>query len=332
MKANFAISLLTCLALAAACGCRGTGWPGIISPWQQQQDAPPILFSAIPPKEELVAALNAGSGRVQTLYTQGASVSIAGVPSIPTDLSFERPGKFRFRAASSLLGPLVDAGSNDEMLWFWTSQSSPPHVFFARHDRLANSPIRQKLAFDPSMLVEALGFMQLSPENVVGEPVAADKNRLKLVVRQPTPSGDLTRTLFIHSRHGYLQEQMVSDPAGRPLLTARLSQQRYYSVDSVTLPHRIELQMPDGGMRVQLDVPKFAVNQPFAEGEATFAFPRQQLGQHQMVDIADPNFVPPRQSAPAGYSSPGYPNPADGQNSAAQVPTAQRYRGASNWR
>jgi hypothetical protein len=320
--------LLVCLTLGMAAGCKSTGWPGFISPWQQQQDSPPVLFSSIPPKEELVAALNAGSNRVQTLYTQGASVSLAGVPSIPTELAFERPGRFRFRASSALLGNLVDTGSNDEMLWFWTSQSSPPSVYFARHDRLASSPIRGRLALDPSMLVEALGFVQLAPEHVVGDPVSAEKNRLKMVVRQPTPAGELNRTLYIHSRHGYLQEQQISDAAGRPLLTARLSQQRYYSVDGVTLPHRIEIQMPDSGMRVQLDVPKFAVNQPFAEGESVFAFPQQQLGQYQLVDIADPNFVPPGQSAPAHYSSPGYPNPDLGH-----VPAAQRVRGGnSTWR
>ena len=41
-------------------GCRWNGWQGITSPWQQrQQDAPPVLFSSIPPKEELVAEMTA---------------------------------------------------------------------------------------------------------------------------------------------------------------------------------------------------------------------------------------------------------------------------------
>ncbi|WP_425614285.1 hypothetical protein NA78x_004152 [Anatilimnocola sp. NA78] len=319
------LAITTC-GLLCSSGCRWKGWPGFVSPWQQQQDAGPVLFTSIPPKEELVAALNSSTARVNSLQSQGASVSLSGFRA-QTELAFERPNKLRFRANSSLLGPVVDMGSNEEMLWFWTSQSNPPNVFFARHDRLATSNIRQQLAIDPNMFIEALGFVQLSPENVVGEPVSADKNRLKFVYRQPTPAGDLNRTLYVHARHGYLMEQQIADSAGRPMLSAKLSQQRYYSLDSVTLPHHVELQMPGEGMKVNLDVPQYLVNQAFNEGNATFVFPREQLGQYQMVDIADPNFVPPGQAPPAQYSSPGYPQP-----DAPQVPTAQRYRGSPEQR
>ncbi len=319
--------LFLCLAATCAPGCRWNGWQGITSPWQQrQQDAPPVLFSSIPPKEELVAAIGISANRVRTLQTQGASVSIAGVPSIPTDLSLERPGKFRFKAASSLLGPLVDMGSNEELLWFWTSQSSPPDVFFARHDRLANSPLRQRLAIDPAMFVEALGLLEITPDQVIGEPIAAGKDRLQLVCRQVTPAGEFTRTLQIHNRHGYLLEQQITDAAGRPMLNARLSQQRHYALDGVTLPHRIELHVPAGDMRVQLDVPRYSVNQPFTTGESTFAFPRDQLAQYRLIDIADPNFVPPGQAPPASYSSPGNSTPGTPAPRTGQAPTP-RYRG-----
>ena len=327
MKSNNLIILaITACALLSSSGCRWKGWPGFVSPWQQQQDSGPVLFTSIPPKEELVAALNASTARVNSLQSQGASVSLSGFRA-QTELAFERPSKLRFRANSSLLGPVVDMGSNEEMLWFWTSQSNPPNVFFARHDRLAQSNIRQQLAIDPNMFIEALGFVQLSPDNVISEPVSADKERLRFVCRQPTPGGDLTRTMYVHARHGYLMEQQIADATGRPMLSAKLSQQRYYSLDSVTLPHRVELQMPGEGMKVQLDVPQYLVNQAFNEGNATFAYPREQLGQYQMVDIADPNFVPPGQTPPSQYSSPGYPQPGG-----PQVPSAQNYRGAGNWR
>jgi hypothetical protein len=113
---------------------------------------------------------------------------------------------------------------------------------------------------------------------------------------------------LIHHKQGYLLEQRITDAAGRPVVNARLSQQRHYSLDGVTLPHEIDLHIPNGDLRVQLHVPRYAVNQPFPKGEATFAFPREQLAEYRMVDIADPNFVPPG-SQPAQYSSPGYPQP-----------------------
>ena len=76
----------------------------------------------------------------------------------------------------------------------------------------------------------------------------------------------------------------------------------------MTLPQEIGLHVPSGeNMRVQLHVPRYSINQPLPNGDATFAFPQEQLGQNRMVDIADPNFMPPGQQPPAQYSSPGYP-------------------------
>jgi hypothetical protein len=318
------LPLMMLLSLAATLpGCKSTQLPQYLNPWHARQaEAPPVLFSTLPPKEELIAALNMNSARVQRLQAQGASVSIAGYPSVPAEISLERPNRFRFKASSSLAGSLVDMGSNDELLWFWTSQASPPNVYFARHDRLAGSQARRGLAIDPGMFIEALGLLEVSPEQVVGEPIAAGKDRVQFVCRQMTPAGEVTRTLQVHNKHGYLVEQQIADAGGRPLLHAKLSQQRHYKLDTVTLPHRIELQVPGGDLRVQLDVPTYSVNQPFTTGETTFRFPQEQLGQHQLVDITDPNFIPPGQAPPAQHAAPAYPTA--GPSSA----PAPRYRGS----
>lgn len=328
MNRSLLILMLATLPFGSAVGCKS--WPGFHSPWaQRQQDAPPVLFSTIPAKEELIAAVGIPNSKIQSLQTQGATVSVAGIPNIASDISLQRPGRFRFKASSSFMGQLVDIGSNDEMLWFWTSQGSPPDVYFARHDRLAASNIRQRLAVDPNMIIEALGLVEISPDQVIGEPVAAGKDRLQIVCRQQTPGGELTRTLLVHNKHGYLMEQRITDASGRAVVNSRLTEQRHYALDGVTLPHQIDLHIPSGDMRVQLNVQRYTLNQPFPNGDVTFAFPRDQLGQHQMVDIADPNFVPPGQAPPAQYSSPGtnpgYPQP--GMTPRASQTPAQPYRG-----
>jgi hypothetical protein len=295
-----------------ALGCAGCKWNKyFLNPWQQRADSvPPVLFSSVPPKEELIAALSVNSQRIKTLQSHGATVSVAGLPSVSTDIALERPAKFRFKASASFLGPLVDMGSNDEILWFWTSQTTPANVYFARHDRLAASPIRQRLAIDPGMFVEALGFVELSPEQVVGEPVTAGKDRIQLVCRQVMAGGEYRRTFWIHSRYGYLVEQQITSPTGQTLVSTKLSEQRHYALDGVTLPHKIDLHVPDAELRLQLNVPNYFINQPFTTGENTFAFPREQLASYPLVDIADPNFVPPGAGPPAQYSSPGTPPPA----------------------
>lgn len=337
MNRSLPILMLASLLFSSATGCRS--WPGFVSPWaQRQQDAPPVLFSTIPSREELVAAIGIPSGKVQSLQTQGATVSLAGLPSASADISLQRPGKFRFKASSTFVGQLADLGSNEEMLWFWNFQDKDS-VFFGRHDRLAASGVQQRLAVDPSMFVEALGLVEISPDQVIGEPTTAGKDRLQLVCRQMTPAGEFTRTLLVHKKHGYLLEQRITDSAGRAVINARMSEHRHYALDGVTLPHTIDLHVPNGDMRVQLNVQRYSINQPFPNGEATFAFPRDQLGQYQMVDITDPSFVPPGQAPPAQYSSPGnaqpsYPQPGYPQQAypppgaaAPRTSQAQPYRG-----
>ena len=46
-------------------------------------------------------------------------------------------------------------------------------------------------------------------------------------------------------------------------------------------------------LKLQLDVDRWSINQPLADGAATFELPRMQLSSHAFVDMADPNFVPP---------------------------------------
>jgi hypothetical protein len=67
----------------------------------------------------------------------------------------------------------------------------------------------------------------------------------------------------------------------------------------VSLPKRIEVQVPQGQLRFQLDVAQWQINQPPTDGQNQYELPRTQLGNYRFVDLADPNFVPPGGSVPA---------------------------------
>src|SRR5262245_58150794 len=123
---------LVLLIVLAAAGCRSTQWLRRAS-----GDPPPIAFSALPSPEEAVAAVNANTHRVQSLQTQGASVSIPGVPSIGAEIQVERPSRLRFRAGTQLLGPELDLGANDELFWLWAARMPGSSVYFPPHDQFA---------------------------------------------------------------------------------------------------------------------------------------------------------------------------------------------------
>src|SRR6476646_1079011 len=133
------------IAVAGASGCRSHAWLR-----RSGGDPPPIAFSALPSPTEAVSAVNANTARVQSLQTQGASVSIPGAPSVGADIAIERPRRLRMRAKTQLLGPELDLGSNDELFWLWAARMPDSSVFFARHDQFAPRRARHMLAVEPA--------------------------------------------------------------------------------------------------------------------------------------------------------------------------------------
>jgi hypothetical protein len=271
-----------------------------------------------------VAAVNANTQRVQTLQTQGATISIPGAPSIGADIAVERPRGLRLRAKTQLLGPELDLGSNDELFWLWAARMPGSSVYFARHDQFAASRARQMLAIEPAWLIEALGLVEIDPASVIEGPYADGSDRVKLRTTLATGGGQYTRLLILHHRYAWVLEQHVYDEQNQLIATARNSGHEYHAVDSVSLPRRIEVQVPLGMLRLVLDVDRWSINQSPAEGAATFELPRSQLGNYPFVDMADPAFVPPASSGTAQTP------PRAAQQQYGEV--SRRFRGFSGWR
>lgn len=304
------------LILSTAGGCRWNEWFR-----RHASEPPPILFSALPTREEAVAAVNANSGRIQSLQTRGATVSVPGAPAIGAEIALEKPMNFRFRAGTSLLGPELDMGSNPMLFWFWAARAPEPDVYFARHDLFATSRARQMLPIEPTWLIQALGVVEIDPATILEGPTIAGDDRVAIKTTLEASAGRFTRLVHLHGKHGWVLEQHLFDERGQLVASARSSEHEYYHLDGVSLPKRIEVQVPQGQMRFQLDVAQWQINQPPAEGHSLYELPRTQLGNHRFVDLADPNFVPPGGSVPI-----------ETQQRTSQAPSEElhdRYRG---WR
>lgn len=311
---------LVLMIMLAAAGCRSTHWLR-----RGGGDPPPIAFSALPSPEEAVVAVNANTQRVQSLQTQGATVSIPGAPSIGAEIQVERPRKLRFRAGTQLLGPELDLGANDELFWLWAARMPGSAVYFARHDQFAASRARQMLAIEPVWLIEALGLVEIDPASVVEGPHADGKDRVKLKTTLTSSGMPYTRLLILHSKYAWVLEQYIYDEREQLIASSRASGHEFYSLDGVSLPKRIEVNMPLGQMRFQLDVTRWGVNQPLADGAALFELPRAALSNYPFLDLADPNFIPPGATTPVEQAAPR----------TSQVPAdhyRQRLRGFSQWR
>jgi hypothetical protein len=297
--------MLAAMAIAPA-GCH---WNPFLR--KNAVEPPPIAFAALPSPEEAVAAVNANTQRVQSLHTQGGSVAIPGFPSIGAEIAVQRPQQLRFRASAPLLGPQLDLGSNPELFWIWSPGLPGSAVHFARHDQFAGSRARQMFAIEPGWLVQALGLVEIDPASVIEGPHAAGDGRVQLRTTLPSSAGPFTRLLVIDSKYAWVLEQHVYDERGQLIASSRTSDYEYSPIDGVSLPKRIEVQMPESQMQFQLDIDRWAINQPLPEGQAMFTLPREQLGSYPFVDLADPSFVPPAGSLPAQHVPPTTTQQAD---------------------
>ena len=280
------------IAAVVLIACPGCNWlksfrihqPPVANP-------PPAVFQSTPTRDQVIAAVNANTSRLQTLHSQG-SMSIAGVPALSAEIAVERPRKFRFRAGTSLLGQELDLGSNDELFWFWAQRNPQPGVFYARHDQFAGSRARQMIPVEPATLVEALGLIDLDPSGQIEGPAPLGSDRLEMRVRTPTAAGQFIRVLYLHNQYAWVLEQHLYGPQGQHLATVKAADFEYYPDAGISLPHEIDVQVPDGQLAFSLTLPRHTINQLTVD-PTTFELPQEQLANYQFYDIASPNFNPP---------------------------------------
>ena len=282
----------------------------------------PAAFVTPPTLEEIIYAVNANTSRVQQLHSDSAWLSLPGLPGLRTTVSLER--QLRFRLKSKLIGPELDIGSNDELFWFWAKRNDEPLVFYASHRDFAASPTRGMFPVDPHWLIEAIGLVQLEPGGMHEEPIPLGDGRVEVRTRLPRPTGDMTRVLVIDGRYGWILEQRLHDVTGRVVASSRTSGHRYYASAAVSLPHRIEIEMPDAQLSLTLEVNEFAINSLYGSPEQLWAMPP--FDGYTPVNIAVPQFSH-SPSPMTGLN--GGPPPIGPPSRLSQQPT---YRGYSTTR
>lgn len=315
---HLALLLAGCLVISSGCN-----WNRFFRQ-PDRYPPPPQVFQAAPSREDLISAINANTQRVHTLQASG-SLSIPKLPSLSTEIAFERPRNLRFRAGTRLLGPEIDLGTNDQLFWFWANQDPAKGLYFATHEQFAASRVRQLVPVEPEWLKEALGLVELDPQGQIEGPIPAGE-RVQLRVRQQTGAGEVTKILVVDPKRGTVVEQQLYDPRGQLLGTAKASEHEFHQLDGVTLPHKIDVEIPQAGLKFQLVMDQQVINRPIS-GTGTFELPTAQIADARPIDIADPSFIPPgTQPVTAADGSPPRTSSARGQ-----APKA-RLRGFNPWR
>jgi hypothetical protein len=286
--------------------------------------APQVLIEGAT-REQIIAAVNQNSAKIQSLSVTGAQITIPDTMELPLltgNIAAERPGRFRLTAGTAF-GQEVDVGSNDELFWMWVRRNQPPAVYICRHDQFAGSNIRQIMPVEPAWLLAAMGIVDIDPASVFEGPLPRGDGTVELWSWMPSASGTLRRITVVDARRAWVVEQHVYDQSGSKLLASAVAEShRYYEVEQLSLPDRLSIRLPTTGLAFKIDLGRMQINQLAADRQQRFAlppfdgYPQHDLGgapagtplPGQAIRQAPPSGVVP--AAYPEYPTTNYPQPA----------------------
>jgi hypothetical protein len=286
--------------------------------WSRTNDPlAPIAFTAPPTLEQIIYEINANSAKVRQLSSDSAFLSTAGAPTaLRATLALERPMHLRLRGR--LVVQELDLGSNHELLWFWAKSDPEQALYYAYHEQFIQGATNSILPVGPDWIIEAIGLVSLDPSGWHDGPAERPDGGYEIRSRFDRGGMAFTRVLIIDGKYGWIREQHVLDTAGRLLAIARCSNHRHYADPGVTLPHRIDIELPPAQMGFQLEVSNYAVNRLPGDPAELFSPP---LNGYRMVNLAQqpPVAAPPNSGARSIYA----PQPTEIPHTAYRL----RYRG-----
>ncbi|MGO9112939.1 MAG: hypothetical protein ACLP9L_27205 [Thermoguttaceae bacterium] len=274
--------LLLTLALATLVAQGGCTW---LRRWNLVQEPPPQILPPGAGLEQVIAAVNRNNSQIQALFSNSATLSGPGYPTLRAHIAFQRQRNFRLKADG--FGPEVDLGSNDQIFWFWIKRYQPPGVYFCRHDRFATSPARQMIPIDPNWLIEALGTLEIDPALPSQGPYPDKGNRIFIRTMRETPEGPNMKVTIIDSVSAWVMEQQIYDAQGR--LRARSVAERYRPDPRTGLyvPTAVRVECPEVGFSMRIDLGAVQVNQPQGNPAELWSMPS--YPGFPPVDLSSPN-------------------------------------------
>ena len=268
---------VACLLSASGATCQRQM---LVNPFAAPGPVAPQILAEGASREQIIAAVNQNSARIQSLTVTGATITVPdmlGLPLLSGNIAAERPNHFRLTAGTAVTGQELDLGSNDELFWLWVRRNEPPGVYFCRHDQFANSNIRQMMPIEPSWLLAAMGMVDINPAEVFDGPIPSPRGVGIVELRSwmPSASGTLQRVMAIDARRGIVIEQHVYDQTGKTLLASAVAEsQNYYPEQQISLPQIVAIRLPTANMALKITLGTVQINQLSVDRTQLFAMPQ----------------------------------------------------------
>ncbi|HEX4131766.1 MAG TPA: hypothetical protein VHZ24_17155 [Pirellulales bacterium] len=283
MKSRAWLSVMIAAVLVASAGA---GCPRAFSRYTPQG---PRVLPAVPSLDDVTRAVNGNTSRVLSLHSTDATINAPWTPPLKASIAVDRPRRLRVRAETSLTGPEVDLGSNDQLFWVWVKRMQPPTVMFCRHEQYHASAARQILPIEPDWVIEALGLPTFDPAAQHTGPVMVRGNRLEIRTVRNGPEGPVIKATVVDAANAWVYEQHVYDAHGNRLASALASQHTRDPATGIVLPRRVEFQIPATQTKFTLNLGNVQINQL---DPATALFDMPSYPGAAVIDLADPNVRP----------------------------------------
>jgi hypothetical protein len=264
VKAVFANSAVRCLLLLGMVFCTtgATCTRTIRSPFAPWAPPAPEVLAAGSSLDQVIAAVNQNSAKITSFQTNNASITVPGMPAIPLlkgNIAAQRPGRVRLQA-STLMGPEVDLGANDELFWFWVKRNEPPALYFARHNQFCGSAAQKLMPIEPQWLLDALGFVEFRPTDRHEGPRPLGDGKIEVTSIIAGRCGTMTKRTVIDARLAWVLEQHLYDANGTLVASSIAKSHRYDNVAGVSIPQEIQIDVPASELSLSIDVGRVALN------------------------------------------------------------------------
>jgi hypothetical protein len=277
---------------------------------RQYTNPQPRVLSASPSLEQVIEVVNRNSSQIQSFWTNRASLSGSGFPSLSASIAFQRPQRFRLQAGTGF-GPEIDLGSNDQLFWFWVKRNQPA-VFFCRHDQFAGSEAQRATPFEPQWLIEALGVVEFD-RNLPHQMTLQANDRIRIDTTRDTPEGPVAKVTIVDGSQGWVLEQYVYDVRRRLVASAIASGHRRDPMTNLVMPASVQITSPQAQLSLRIDLGNVEINRLTDDRPALWSMPS--IAGATAVNMGDPNFHLPepqpamtttrRGAPPAGWQRSG---------------------------
>ncbi|MBS0209670.1 MAG: hypothetical protein JSS27_12030 [Planctomycetes bacterium] len=284
------------LLVALLTSCCGAGCPRWLN--KQAVAPPPRVLPVSPTLDDVTRVVNENTGRVQSLAANDASIRVPMTPALRANLNWQRARNLRLRAETSLSGPELDVGSNDQIFWFWVRRMDPPAVLFCRHEQYFQSAAPRMLPVQPDWIPEALGLVVFEPDAQHTGPFPTADGKLEIRTARQGPQGVQTKVTVVDASTGWVLQQNLYDGGGRLIASSTTSQHERDPSSGAVLPRRVEISVPSHQFSMRLDLRTVQVNVPVANQLFDLpAYPNANL-----VDLTDPSLNAPINRAEAAVA------------------------------